>query len=133
MPDGVPSLRCPPYIASPNFIHDMHLRSFLAAFPLCLALHLTALGQTAELQSTFTQGQLATTAAVFGIPSDVFEAEYDVNVYRVLYDMPYLGDTIEVSGALFVPQGAEDPCGLPFTSTCMGPFSNAPTPLLWQP
>ena len=113
MPDGVPSLRCPPYIASPNFIHDMHLRSFLAAFPLCLALHLTALGQTAELQSTFTQGQLATTAAVFGIPSDVFEAEYDVNVYRVLYDMPYLGDTIEVSGALFVPQGAEDPCGLP--------------------
>jgi hypothetical protein len=34
-------------------------------------------------------------------------------MYRVTYDMPYLEDTIEVSGALFVPQGFDDPCGLP--------------------
>ena len=80
---------------------------------LWLGLASASLGQTAELLTSYTQGQLAATAAVFGIPSDSFSAEFDVNAYRVLYDMPFLGDTIEVSGALFVPQGVEDPCGLP--------------------
>lgn len=76
-------------------------------------LHFAGLAQTAELQTTITQGQLAATAAAFGIPSESFSADYDVNMYRVTYDMPYLEDTITVSGALFVPQGFDDSCGLP--------------------
>ncbi len=69
--------------------------------------------QTTELLTSFTTGQLNATAAVFGIPSDQFSAQYNVNMYRVTYEMPYLEDTIEVSGALFVPQEFEEECGLP--------------------
>ena len=91
----------------------MNLRRTLLSFSLLLGLCTTVFAQSAELLTTYTQSQLATTAAVFGIPSDSFSADYDVNAYRVTYDMPFLGDTIEVSGALFVPQGFDDPCGLP--------------------
>ena len=88
----------------------MSLRASLS-LSLFLGLAGTCFGQSVELLTTYTQSQLAATAAVFGIPSNSFSADYDVNAYRVLYDMPYLGDTIEVSGALFVPQGFDDPCG----------------------
>ena len=91
----------------------MNLRRTLFSFSLLLGLCTTVFAQSAELLTTYTQSQLATTAAVFGIPSESFSADYDVNAYRVTYDMPFLGDTIEVSGALFVPQGFDDPCGLP--------------------
>ena len=91
----------------------MNLRRTLLSFSLLLGLCTTVFAQSAELLTTYTQSQLATTAAVFGIPSESFSADYDVNAYRVTYDMPFLGDTIEVSGALFVPQGFDDPCGLP--------------------
>ena len=91
----------------------MNLRRILFSFSLLLGLCTTVFAQSAELLTTYTQSQLATTAAVFGIPSESFSADYDVNAYRVTYDMPFLGDTIEVSGALFVPQGFDDPCGLP--------------------
>ena len=91
----------------------MNLRRTLFSFSLLLGLCTTVFAQSAELLTSYTQSQLATTAAVFGIPSESFSADYDVNAYRVTYDMPFLGDTIEVSGALFVPQGFDDPCGLP--------------------
>ena len=91
----------------------MNLHRSLFSFSLLLGLCTTVFAQEAELLTTYTQSQLATTAAVFGIPSESFSADYDVNAYRVTYDMPFLGDTIEVSGALFVPQGFDDPCGLP--------------------
>ena len=91
----------------------MNLRHTLFSFSLLLGLCTTVFAQSAELLTTYTQSQLATTASVFGIPSESFSADYDVNAYRVTYDMPFLGDTIEVSGALFVPQGFDDPCGLP--------------------
>ena len=91
----------------------MNLHRTLFSFSLLLGLCTTVFAQEAELLTSYTQSQLATTAAVFGIPSESFSADYDVNAYRVTYDMPFLGDTIEVSGALFVPQGFDDPCGLP--------------------
>ena len=91
----------------------MNLHRILFSFSLLLGLCTTVFAQSAELLTSYTQSQLATTAAVFGIPSESFSADYDVNAYRVTYDMPFLGDTIEVSGALFVPQGFDDPCGLP--------------------
>ena len=91
----------------------MNLHRTLFSFSLLFGLCTTVFAQSAELLTSYTQSQLATTAAVFGIPSESFSADYDVNAYRVTYDMPFLGDTIEVSGALFVPQGFDDPCGLP--------------------
>jgi hypothetical protein len=87
------------------------IKNLLLGAAVCLA-HATS-AQTAELITSLSAGQLATTAAAFGIPSESFSADYDVNMYRVTYDMPYLEDTVEVSGALFVPQGFDDPCGLP--------------------
>ncbi|MDG1674909.1 MAG: hypothetical protein P8H88_05635 [Flavobacteriales bacterium] len=47
------------------------------------ALHAASLAQTAEFQISLTQGQLAATAAAFGIPSETFSADYDVNMYSV--------------------------------------------------
>ena len=91
----------------------MNMHRTLFSISLLLGLCTTVFAQSAELLTSYTQSQLATTAAVFGIPSESFSADYDVNAYRVTYDMPFLGDTIEVSGALFVPQGFDDPCGLP--------------------
>ena len=91
----------------------MNQHHILFSFSLLLGLCTKVFAQSAELLTSYTQSQLATTAAVFGIPSESFSADYDVNAYRVTYDMPFLGDTIEVSGALFVPQGFDDPCGLP--------------------
>ncbi len=90
----------------------MSLRASLS-LSLLLGLAGTCLCQSVELLTTYTQSQLEATASLFGIPSNSFSADHDVNAYRVLYDMPYLGDTIQVSGALFVPQGFDDPCGLP--------------------
>ena len=90
----------------------MSLRASLS-LNLLLGLAGTCLCQSVELLTTYTQSQLEATASLFGIPSNSFSADHDVNAYRVLYDMPYLGDTIQVSGALFVPQGFDDPCGLP--------------------
>ena len=115
-PHGVPCLRLTPYLELPST--PIHMKTQLT---LTLALggilsfanSLSSFAQTAELQTTFTQGQLTATAAVFGIPSESFSADYDVNMYRVTYNMPYLEDTVEVSGALFVPQAFDDPCGLP--------------------
>lgn len=78
-----------------------------------IGLSLSTSAQNVEFLESYSQSQLALTAAVFGIPNGSFSADYDVNAYRVTYEMPYLGDTVEVSGALFVPQEFEDPCGLP--------------------
>lgn len=80
---------------------------------LCWSTGTPAWAQTAEFQSTFSQSQLTSMASAFGIPSNLFSAEHDVEMYRVTYSMPYLGDTVDVSGALFVPVGFEEPCGLP--------------------
>ena len=66
-------------------------------------------------------------ATAFGIPSDLFSADHDVEMYRVIYPMPYLGDTVNVSGALFVPWGLTSLAGCPSTCTCMARCSSAPT------
>ena len=94
------------------FLSALRFRAVLA-FLGGIGLSFSTSAQNAELLESYSQSQLALTAAVFGIPSDSFSADYDVNAYRVTYEMPYLEDTIVVSGALFVPQGFEDPCGLP--------------------
>ena len=105
----MPCLRSDPYLLGMT----RFLSLFATASLLCWSAAHTACAQTAELQSTFSQGQLASMATAFGIPSNLFSADHDVEMYRVTYPMPYLGDTVDVSGALFVPLGFEEPCGLP--------------------
>ena len=78
-----------------------------------IGLSFSTSAQNAELLESYSQSQLALTAAVFGIPNDTFSADYDVNAYRVTYEMPYLEDTIVVSGALFTKNAVLDkhyPC-----------------------
>ena len=69
--------------------------------------------QSYELLSSYSQSEIATTASSFGVPSESLEGSYGVDMYRVSYEMPYLSDTIEVSGALFVPVQVPESCGLP--------------------
>ena len=77
------------------------------------ALSLSTFAQTTEEIASYTSAEISDIAGFFGIPSNVYTAEYGVDAYRVTYDMPYLGSTISVSGALFVPQGMDDACSLP--------------------
>ena len=77
------------------------------------ALSFSTFAQTTEELASYTSAEISDIAGFFGIPSNVYTAEYGVNAYRVTYDMPYMGNTISVSGALFVPQGIDDACSLP--------------------
>lgn len=69
--------------------------------------------QTYEQIASMSAEDIGILAATFGIPTNVYQAEYGVNVYQVIYEMPYLGETIEVSGALFLPTGVDPSCELP--------------------
>ena len=57
--------------------------------------------------------EISTLAATFGIPSNIYQTEYGVDVYSLTYNMPYLGESIEVSGAMFLPTGVPESCDLP--------------------
>ena len=101
------------YVAGPksrNSFHMMFKSTFFAAASFLMVVCGLAQAPTAELLSTSTASTLAFQASAFGLD---IEPQYDVQKYRVTYAMPYLEDTILVSGALFVPQGFDDPCGLP--------------------
>ena len=88
-------------------------KSFLASVLFFAALSLSTFAQTTEELASYTSAEISDIAGFFGIPSNVYTAEYGVDAYRVTYDMPYMGNTISVSGALFVPQGMDDACSLP--------------------
>jgi hypothetical protein len=88
-------------------------KSFLASVLFFAALSLSTFAQTTEELASYTSAEISDIAGFFGISSNVYTAEYGVNAYRVTYDMPYMGNTISVSGALFVPQGMDDACSLP--------------------
>lgn len=77
------------------------------------SLSTSALAQTYEQIGSYTQADIASLAATFGIPSNVYTAEYGVDAYKVLYTMPYMDEDIEVSGAMFLPTGVDPNCDLP--------------------
>ena len=85
--------------------------SFATALFILLSTNIQA--QTYELLATYSATELANLAASFGIPSSVYDAEYGVNAYGVTYEMPYMGENIEVSGAMFVPIDYPSSCDLP--------------------
>ena len=71
------------------------------------------LAQTAELLGSYTADNIANLANTFQLPVNLYTAEYDVDAYRVTYEMPYLDSMISVSGAMFIPVGTEEGCPLP--------------------
>ena len=80
---------------------------------LALLLSFSASAQTYELVGSYTAAEISTLAATFGIPPNIYQAEYGVDVYSLTYNMPYLGESIEVSGAMFLPTGVPESCDLP--------------------
>ena len=80
---------------------------------LAMTTYTSTLAQTAELISSYTSTEIAVFADVLQIPSNLYTAEYGVDVYRVYYEMPYLDSTITVSGAMFIPVGTDVDCSLP--------------------
>lgn len=68
-----------------------------------LALH----SQTVELLGVSSTMQIQGLAATLGMPDGIIAIDRDVAKYRVTYPMDYLGQSFEVSGALFVPVDEE--------------------------
>ena len=66
--------------------------------------------QTYELVNHYSAANISALAASFGISGNVYQAEYGVDAYSVTYTMPYMGETIEVSGAMFVPTDVPESC-----------------------
>ena len=84
------------------------------ATALFILLNTNTQAQTYEILATYSAIELANLAASFGVPSSVYSAEYGVNAYKVTYDMPYMGENIEVSGAMFIPiEFPYEACNIP--------------------
>ena len=88
-------------------------KTLLTFFTAILLVCTTALGQTYELINYYSAANISALAASFGIPANVYDAEYGVQAYSVTYNMPYMGETIEVSGAMFIPTDFPESCDLP--------------------
>ena len=72
--------------------------------------------QSVELLEVRSAMQVQNLAGILGIPNGVLPIEFDVAMYRVTYPMEYLGQTHEVSGAMFLPvdgEGNAVACALP--------------------
>ena len=80
---------------------------------LAMTTYTSTLAQTAELLSSYTSDDIANIATYFQLPASIYTAEYDVDAYRVTYEMPYLDSIITVSGAMFIPIGTDEGCALP--------------------
>ena len=57
--------------------------------------------------------QIEALAQDFGLPSSLYDPITGVDAYRVSYEMPFLGETITVSGALFEPVDLDPACPNP--------------------
>lgn len=90
----------------------MHTRSFLV---LCLTMLSggTALGQAYEFLASRNLAQVEALAQDFGLPSALYDPITGVDAYRVTYEMPFLDETISVSGALFEPVDLDPACPHP--------------------
>lgn len=68
-----------------------------------------------ELLDTYTIGRIDTIINDFGVPPGLLTANYEVDVYRVLYKTPYRtpNNLVTVSGAVVVPRNTE--CDVPLT------------------
>lgn len=90
----------------------MHTRSILF---LCLMMVSVgaALGQAYDFLAGRNLVQIESLAQDFGLPSSLYVPITGVDAYRVTYEMPFLGETISVSGALFEPVDLDPSCPHP--------------------
>ncbi len=58
-------------------------------------------------------GEVELLGAEYGLPSALFSPVSSVQAFQMTYNMPFQGDTIEVSGAVFVPMDMAVDCANP--------------------
>ena len=69
--------------------------------------------QTYDLIGQRSLTQVANLAASFGLPSAVYTPVTGVRAYRMTYQVPFLGNLVTVSGAVFEPKDLDPTCVLP--------------------
>ena len=80
----------------------------------CLALFSASLwGQSYEPIGDLDLAGVQALANAFGLPSAVYQPSHGVDAHRMTYTMPFLGEEITVSGAVFEPQGLSADCETP--------------------
>ena len=80
----------------------------------CLALFSASLwGQSYEPIGDLDLSGVQALGNAFGLPSAVYQPSYGVDAHRMTYTMPFLGEEITVSGAVFEPQGLSADCETP--------------------
>lgn len=82
----------------------------LALLGLCAA---TTSAQTYESIGDLSLAGVQALAGSFGLPSAVYQPAHGVDAHRMTYTMPFLGEEITVSGAVFEPQGLSADCETP--------------------
>lgn len=91
----------------------MNKTLFILSTAILVLLSNSTNAQTYELVNHYSAANISALAASFGIPSNLYQADYGVDAYKITYTMPYMGETIEVSGAMFVPTDVPESCELP--------------------
>ena len=91
--------------------------------------------QTYEFLNAYTAEDVGNLATNFGLSPAIYSPEYGVEAFKVNYEMPYLGETIEVSGAMFIPTAYPEECGLPVHTYMHGTIfkrSDAPSNMTFE-
>lgn len=112
----------------------MRFSALLVAVGLCFSFQGTK-AQTYELLDVYSAEDINNLAIGLGVSPALYSAEYGVNSFKVNYEMPYLGDTIEVSGAMFIPVAYPEACGLPVHTYMHGTIfkrSDAPSHMSFE-
>ena len=78
-----------------------------------VAAALPAAGQTYDLIGQRSLNQVVNLANSFGVPAALYTPVTGVRAYRMTYQVPFLGNLITVSGAVFEPKDLDPACVLP--------------------
>lgn len=90
----------------------MHTRLFLVLCWLTMSAS-GAFSQGFDFLASRNLAQIEALAQDFGLPSALYDPITGVDAYRVTYEMPFLDETISVSGALFEPVDLDPACPNP--------------------
>ena len=94
---------------------NLSLSTSLSQFllPFLLSFPLSVLSQTYEPIGSLNLQGIEALATSFGLPSAIYQPEHGVDAHRMTYEMPFLGEQIAVSGAVFEPQNLPADCEAP--------------------
>lgn len=93
--------------------HFSVLRLAAACSALALLPFSQATAQSYEDIGNLDLNGIQALANAFGLPSAVYVPTHGVDAHRMTYTMPFLGEEITVSGAVFEPQGLTPECEAP--------------------